>query len=340
MSPILECVPNISEGRNPDVIRQLVQTVEAVEGVHLLHVDTGESANRTVITFAGQPNAVVEAAFQLIKKSSEIIDMRRHSGIHPRMGATDVCPLIPVRGMSMYEAVACSKTLGKRVGEELGIPVYLYEYSATKAERKNLATIRAGEYEGFVEKINHPDWQPDFGPATFNPTAGQTVIGARDFLIAYNINLNNSSVEIARALAADIRESGRKIWKNGKRIRQAGKCKSVKAIGWYVEEYQIAQVSTNLTRLSDTPLHIAFETTKKAAIDRGVQVTGSELIGLVPLKSMLDAGRFYQKRLAAKSFTSDETKLIQLAIKELGLSQLRPFDPKEKIIEYILAEAM
>ena len=340
MMPILECVPNISEGRDPNVIRQIVGAVTAVEGVHLLHVDTGESANRTVITFAGQPAAVTEAAFQLIKKAAECIDMQTHTGIHPRMGATDVCPLIPINGMRMEEAVEWAKKLGKRVGGELEIPVYLYEYAASQDNRKNLATIRSGEYEGFREKIKQVEWRPDFGPARFNPKAGQTVIGARDFLVAYNINLETDSVEIAKAIAADIRESGRMITRGGKKSRQAGSCKSVKAIGWYVEEYGFAQVSTNLTRLSDTPLHVAFEATKKSAQDRGTHVRGSEIIGLVPLHSMLEAGRFYQQKTSSTTSSTNETELIQLAIQELGLDQLAPFNPKEKIIEYILKDAM
>jgi glutamate formiminotransferase/formiminotetrahydrofolate cyclodeaminase len=338
MSAILECVPNVSEGQNAEVLIALAEAVESVPGVHLLHQDRGESANRTVFTFAGEPEAVVEAAFRLIAAAAEWIDMRKHRGIHPRMGATDVCPLIPISGISMAEAVQLSRTLGERVGRELSIPVYLYEASATRPNRRNLAHIRQGEYEGFVEKIRLPDWQPDFGPTAFQPKSGQTVIGARDFLLAYNVNLATESVEDAKAIAAEVRESGQVIRQGDQKIRVPGRCKSLKAIGWYVEEYGQAQVSMNLTRLADTTLYQAFEAVQEAAVRRGIQTQGSELIGLTPLAAMLAAGRhFYEKAGKPLPFQTDE--FVAKAISGLGLAAVVPFDPQEKIIEYRLAWA-
>ncbi|MEM7367366.1 MAG: glutamate formimidoyltransferase [Bacteroidota bacterium] len=338
---LLECIPNISEGQYENIIQEVAKAVKAVSGVQLLHVDVGASANRTVFTFIGIPEAVVEAAFQLIKRTSELIDMRNHQGEHPRMGATDVCPLVPYRGVSLEEAVGFSKELGQRVGDELGIPVYLYEASASQPHRKNLAHIRSGEYEGFREKILHEDWKPDYGPAQFHPKAGQTVIGARDFLVAYNMNLNTTSVPIAKAIAAEIRESGKikrihgkkVLDAEGKAVRIPGKCKSLKAIGWYMEEFGIAQVSTNLTNLRETSLEQAFEAASASAIRHGVKITGSELVGLLPLTAMLQAGTYYEQQQSGPSNPS-ETELISLAIRRLGLDDLKPFDPRERIIEY------
>ena len=338
MSAILECVPNVSEGQNGEVLRALAHAIQSVPGAHLLHQDRGESANRTVFTFAGEPEAVVEAAFRLIKSAAELIDMRTHHGIHPRMGATDVCPLVPISGIDMAEAVQLSRKLGERVGRELSIPVYLYEASATRINRRNLAKIRQGEYEGFVEKITRPEWKPDFGPAQFQAIPGQTVIGARDFLLAYNVNLATDSMEDAKAIAAEVRESGQLIQREGQKIRVPGRCKSLKAIGWYVEEYGQAQVSMNLTRLADTTLYQAFEAVQEAATKRGIQTQGSELIGLTPLEAMIAAGRhFYAKEGKNLPFQTDE--FVTKAISSLGLASVVPFEPQEKIIEYRLAWA-
>ena len=289
---LIECVPNFSEGCNPDIIKRITNEIEKIEGVKLLDADPGKATNRTVVTFVGEPGAVIEAAFQAIKKASELIDMSKHKGEHPRMGATDVCPLIPISGITMEETVAYAKKLGKRVGEELNIPVYLYESAAQKEDRKNLATIRAGEYEGFADKIKDPNWAPDYGQAVFNERSGATVIGARDFLVAYNVNLNTTSTRRANSVAFDLRENGRVKELNGKKvldengveIREPGLLKSVKAIGWYIEEYGIAQISMNLTNINITPLHIAFDTAVERAHARGMRVTGSELVGLTPLK--------------------------------------------------------
>lgn len=338
---LLECVPNISEGQDEKIIQEVAEAVKAVPGVQLLHVDVGASANRTVFTFIGIPEAVVEAAFQLIKRASVLIDMRNHQGEHPRMGATDVCPMVPYRGLSLEEAVIYSKQLGKRVGEELGIPVYLYEASSSQNHRKNLAHIRAGEYEGFKDKIYREAWKPDYGPVQFHPRSGQTVIGARDFLVAYNMNLNTTSVSTARAIAEDIRESGKiqridgkkVLDEDGKPVRIPGECKGLKAIGWYMEEFGIAQVSTNLVNLNETSLEQAFEAASASAIRHGARITGSELVGLVPLEAMIQAGCFYAQQSSSIS-ESDEKVLISLAIKHLGLHELKPFNPEEKIIEY------
>lgn len=331
------------------VMREITDVIEAVEGVKLLDVDPGASTNRTVVTFVGDPEAVIEAAFQAIKKASEVIDMGKHQGAHPRMGATDVCPLIPIRGISVEEAVEYAHKLAERVGNELEIPVYLYEYAATEPKRKNLATIRAGEYEGFAKKILDPEWKPDYGPQRFHSKAGQTVIGVRDFLIAYNVNLNTKSVRRANSVAFDIREKGRikreggvpwgkkVLDENGNPIREEGACKSVKAIGWYVDEYGIAQVSANLTNMNLTPLHIAFEEARKSATRRGLRVTGSEIVGLVPKSALVDAGLYYLKQQGVSQGVSEE-ELIDIAIKSLGLSELSPFDPKQKVIEYRLEE--
>ncbi len=304
---LIECVPNISEGRNTDKINAIAAVVETVEGVKLLDVDPGKATNRTVITFVGEPENVIEAAFRLIKKAAELIDMSKHSGEHPRFGATDVCPLVPISGITLEETAVFAHKLGERVGKELGIPGYYYENAATNKIRKNLANCRAGEYEGLKDKLVNPTWKPDFGPAEFNESVvktGAVAISARDFLIAYNINLNTTSTRRANAIAFDIREAGRvkhengtsgkvMLDKNGEPVRIPGKLKAVKGIGWYIEEYGIAQISYNLTNINITPMHIAFDETEKCAIERGLRVTGSELIGLIPLKAMLDAGDYF-----------------------------------------------
>ena len=346
---LIECVPNFSEGQNMEVIQQIAASISAVTGVQLLDVDPGKATNRTVVTFVGNPEAVVEAAFQAIKKAAELIDMSKHNGEHPRMGATDVCPLIPISGISMEETVFYAHQLAKKVGEELAIPVYTYEAAATMPERKNLADIRAGEYEALEDKLKKPEWKPDYGMATFNKKAGATVIGARDFLVAYNVNLNTTSVKRANSVAFDIREQGRVMREgdpvNGKIILDAsgepmripGTCKSVKAIGWFIEEYGLAQVSMNLTDINITPLHIAFDECQKSAIARGLRVTGSELVGMVPKKVLTDAGKYFIEKQNLSSGVAEE-ELIRIAVKTLGLDELAPFDPKQKIIEYKLGE--
>ncbi|HEV2805785.1 MAG TPA: glutamate formimidoyltransferase [Chthoniobacterales bacterium] len=344
MQKVIECVPNFSEGRDLDVIRQITAAIESVEGVSLLNVDPGASTNRTVVTFAGTPEAAVEAAFRGIQKAAELIDMRKHSGAHPRMGATDVCPFIPVSNVTWEEAIECARKLGKRVGEELKIPVYLYEKAASDPARSNLSIIRAGEYEGFFEKIKDPAWKPDFGPAFFNEKSGGTVIGAREFLVAYNANLNTTAVRRANSVAFDVRENGRVKTEDGtptgkpvldakgEPVREPGMLKHVKAIGWFVEEYGIAQVSMNLTNLEETPLHAAFDACVESAAKRGLRVTGSEVVGMLPKKCLLDAGRHYLRKQKWSEGASEE-ELIDVAIRSMGLSELKPFDPKEKIIE-------
>jgi len=344
---IIECVPNFSEGRDPAVIQAITDAIAAVGGVELLDVDPGKATHRTVVTFVGGPEAVIEAAFQGIKQAAARIDMRRHKGEHPRMGATDVCPLIPVSGITLEETAEWARRLGERVGRELGIPVYLYEAAASRPERKNLATIRAGEYEGLADKMKQADWQPDFGPAAFNPTAGATVIGARDFLVAYNVNLNTTSERRANSVAFDVREKGRVLREGnpvtgkvltdaqGEPLRSTGMCKGVKAIGWFIEEYGVAQVSMNITDIRQTSLHEAYEACRKSAESRGLRVTGSELVGLVPLSVMLEAGRYYLG-LQQRSLGVSEEELIKIAVKSMGLDELGPFDPQQKIIEYKL----
>jgi glutamate formiminotransferase/formiminotetrahydrofolate cyclodeaminase len=344
MQKLIECVPNFSEGRDAEIIRQITAAIESAEGVSLLDVDPGASAHRTVVTFVGSPEAVVEGAFRGIKKAAELIDMRKHKGAHPRMGATDVCPFIPVSNVSWDEAIACAQELGKRVGNELKIPVYLYEKAAKDPSRSNLATIRAGEYEGFAAKIKDPQWKPDFGPAQFNEKAGATAIGAREFLIAYNVNLNTKSVRRANAIAFDVRENGRVktvdgtpsgkpvLDAKGEPVRVPGMLKHVKAIGWFVEEYGIAQVSMNLTNIEETPLHAAFDACTESAHRRGLRVTGSEIVGMLPKKCLVDAGRYFLRKQKWSEGASDEA-LIEMAIRSMGLSELKPFDPKEKIIE-------
>ncbi len=345
MKQLIECVPNFSEGRDPAVIKLITDAIEAVEGVKLLDVDPGAATNRTVVTFVGEPAAVTEAAFQAIRKACEVIDMSRHTGEHPRMGATDVCPLIPIANISMEETADWARRLGERVGRELNLPIYLYEAAASSPERQNLAVIRAGEYEGLPEKLANPDWKPDFGPAKFNAKSGATVIGARDFLIAYNVNLNTTSVRRANSVAFDVRENGRvlndpatgKPMKDasGEPLRQAGTLKGVKAIGWYIEEYGVAQVSMNITDIRATPLHLAFEECRKSADRRGMRVTGSELVGLVPLGVMLEAGKYFLRK-QQRSVGVGEAELLKIAVKSMGLDELAAFDPQQKIIEYNL----
>ena len=338
MKQLIECVPNFSEGSDMNIIKQITNEIESVEGVRLLDVDPGKATNRTVVTFVGEPISVIEAAFRAIKKAAELIDMRKHTGEHPRMGATDVCPLIPVANISMEETAEWSKKLGERVGNELAIPVYLYEAAQKNPDRKNLSIIRAGEYEGFSKKILLSEWAPDFGKAIFNAKSGATVIGARDFLVAYNINLNTTSTRRANAIAFDVRESGRKIQnEKGEEIVQPGTLKSVKAIGWFIEEYGVAQISMNLTNVNITPIHIAFDEVCKKANERGVRVTGSELVGLIPLKSLLDAGRYFLEK-QQRSVGVSEKEIIHIAVKSLGLDELSEFIPEKKIIEYLLNE--
>ena len=331
MPALIECVPNFSEGRDLEVIRKITARIESVEGATLLHVDPGKATHRTVVTFAGAPAAVVEAAFRAIATAAETIDMRRHRGEHPRMGATDVCPLVPISGISLEETAELARQLGERVGRELGIPVYLYEASQPDPARQNLSVIRSGEYEGLPQKLADPAWKPDFGPVAFNPRSGATVIGARDFLVAFNVNLNTTSTRRANAVAFDVRESGRGEPPNN----IPGTLKAVKAIGWYIEEYGIAQVSMNLTDLRVTPLHLAFDETCRAAEKRGLRVTGSELVGLIPLASMLEAGRHYLRK-QQRSLGVSERELIRIAVRSLGLADLTPFDPAQRIIEYRL----
>ena len=348
---LVECVPNISEGRRNEVIEAVAGVVNQVEGVKLLDVAPGKSTNRTVITFVGPPETIGEAAFQLIKKAAELIDMRQHRGEHPRMGATDVCPFVPVSGVSMEECVDIARALAKRVGEELGIPGYLYEAAALNEERQNLATCRKGQYEGLA-KLETPLGKPDFGPASWNEQtqrSGATAIGARDFLIAYNINLNTTSSRRANAIAFDIRESGRvkreggpgsPILKNakGEPLRQAGSLKAVKGIGWYIEEYGIAQLSLNLTNIRTTPVHIAFDEACARSHDRGIRVTGSELVGLLPLRVLTEAADYFLKKQERSLGISDAEK-VKIAIKSLGLDDLAPFDPSKRVIEYVIADA-
>jgi glutamate formiminotransferase/formiminotetrahydrofolate cyclodeaminase len=332
---LIECVPNFSEGNDLNLIKQITDEIEKVEGVRLLNVDPGKATNRTVVTMVGEPGPVIEAAFNAIKKAGELIDMSKHKGEHPRMGATDVCPLIPIANISMEETAKYAQQLAKRVGEALSIPVYLYEAAQPDTTRNNLSVIRAGEYEGFFKKIKEPQWKPDFGPAEFDPARGGTVIGARDFLVAYNINLNTTSTRRANAIAFDVREAGRNVDVEGKKINQPGTLKSVKAIGWYIEEYGVAQISMNLTNINITPVHVAFDEVCTRATARGIRVTGSELVGLIPLKAMTDAGKYFLQKQQRSTGVS-EKELIKIAIKSMGLDELTPFKPEERIIEYML----
>jgi glutamate formiminotransferase / formiminotetrahydrofolate cyclodeaminase len=334
---LIECVPNFSEGNDLVIIKQIIDEIEKVEGVRLLNVDPGKATNRTVVTFVGEPLQVIEAAYKAIKKAGELIDMSKHKGEHPRMGATDVCPLIPIANITMEETAKYAVQLAKKVGDELNLPVYLYEAAQPNTERNNLSVIRAGEYEGFFKKIKLPQWKPDFGPQEFDAKRGGTVIGARDFLVAYNINLNTTSTRRANAIAFDIREAGRNIEVNGEKINQPGSLKFVKAIGWYIEEYGVAQISINLTNINKTPVHIAFDECCAKANARGIRVTGSELVGLIPLKAILDAGKYFLQK-QQRSIGVSESELIKIAVKSLGLDELTPFNPQERIIEYLLAD--
>jgi glutamate formiminotransferase/formiminotetrahydrofolate cyclodeaminase len=350
MQKVIECVPNFSEGRDLEVIRQITAAIESVDGISLLNVDPGASTNRTVVTFAGNPDAAVEAAFRGIQKAAELIDMRKQKGAHPRMGATDVCPFIPVANVAWEEAIACAHALGKRVGEELKIPVYLYEKAARDPSRSNLSIIRSGEYEGFFEKIKEPAWKPDFGPSAFNEKSGATVIGAREFLVAYNVNLNTRAVRRATSVAFDVRENGRVktddgtpqgkpvLDANGEPVRVPGMLKHVKAIGWYVEEYGMAQVSMNLTNIDETPLHAAFDACNEAASKRGLRVTGSEVVGMLPKKCLVEAGKYFLRKQQWSEGASEE-ELIAIAIRSMGLNELKPFDPRERIIEFKMESA-
>jgi glutamate formiminotransferase/formiminotetrahydrofolate cyclodeaminase len=349
MKKIIECVPNFSEGQDMGIIRQITDEIETVDGVKLLDIDPGKATNRTVVTFVGEPDAVIEAAFRGIKKASGLIDMSKHKGEHPRFGATDVCPLIPVSNISMEETVEYARKLAERLGNELSIPIYCYESAALSDQRKNLAMVRSGEYEGLKKKLADPGWAPDFGPPSFNPTTGATAVGARDFLVAFNVNLNTTSTRRANAIAFDVRERGRakregnpltgKILKDklGNPVMIPGALKEVKAIGWFIEEYGVAQISMNLTNISVTPVHVAFDEVYKRAEARGVRVSGSELVGLIPLKAMLDAGRYFLKK-QKRSLGVSDPELIKIAVKSMGLDDLYPFKPEEKIIDYMIGE--
>ncbi|MGW8315115.1 MAG: glutamate formimidoyltransferase, partial [Bacteroidales bacterium] len=345
---LIECVPNFSEGRDMGVIREITGQIESVEGVRLLDVDPGKATNRTVVTFVGEPDQVLEAAFLAVKKAAQVIDMRQHTGEHPRFGATDVCPLVPVSGITMEETVGLARKLAERIGNEMAIPVYCYENAAYKEVRRNLAQVRSGEYEGLREKLEDPQWKPDFGPSEFVPQTGAVAVGARDFLVAYNINLNTTSTRRANAIAFDVRERGRVhregdaltgkivIDDKGNPVMNPGSLKAVKAIGWFIEEYGVAQISMNLTNISVTPIHIAFDEVCRRAEARGLRVTGSELVGLIPLKAMLEAGRYFLRKQQRSVGISDR-ELIKIAVKSMGLDELGPFNPEEKIIEYQLA---
>ena len=346
MNQIIECVPNFSEGRNQEVINEISEAISNTKGVHLLNVDPGQATNRTVMTFVGDPDSVISAAFNAIKTASEKIDMSKHSGEHPRFGATDVCPLIPVSNITFDELIPYAEKLAKKVSEELNIPIYLYEHAAREDKRRNLANVRSGEYEGLNKKINSKEWKPDFG-SSFNKKSGATAIGVRDFLIAYNINLNTKSTRLANAIAFDVREKGRikrkghpvigeiVYDKNGNPDTIPGSLKHVKAIGWYIEEFGIAQISMNLTNITETPIHTVFEEVDKKANARGASVTGSELVGLIPLKSMIDAGKYFLKK-QNRSIGIPEEDIIKIAIESLGLNQVKTFDPNKNIIEYYL----
>ncbi|HRI44416.1 MAG TPA: glutamate formimidoyltransferase [Fimbriimonadaceae bacterium] len=343
--PLIECVPNFSEGRNPETIRAIADAIESVEAVKLLNVDPGQATNRTVYTFVGPPAEVCEAAVRAAAKAAELIDMRLHKGEHPRFGAMDVCPLVPIAGITMEETVEWARKLGKRLADELGMTIYLYENAASREDRRNLATVRQGEYEGLSEKLARPEWQPDFGPAAFNERLGATAVGARDFLVAYNVNLNTTSTRRANAIAFDIREKGRLkkvddkpvLDEHGDPVWIPGSLKAVKAIGWFIEEYGIAQISVNLTNIAVTPIHVCFEEAARKADARGVRVTGSEIVGLVPLKALLDAGRYFLRKQQRSTGVADR-ELIKIAIRSLGLEDLAPFVPEERIIEYAIRD--
>jgi len=350
MEKIIECVPNFSEGNNMEIINQILHAIESVEGVKLIDVDPGKATNRTVVTFVGTPEEVCEAAFRAVKKASELIDMSKHKGEHPRFGSTDVLPLIPIKGISMEETVEYTRKLAKRIGDELTIPVYCYEFAASEEKRKNLANCRAGEYEGLGQKLNDPDWKPDFGPAEMNEKvikSGATAVSARNFLIAYNVNLNTTSTRWANSIAFDIREKGRvkregnsltgKIIKDeqGNPVYVPGLLKGVKGIGWFIEEYGIAQLSFNITDINAVPIHQLFELAYERAAIRGIRVTGSELVGVIPLQAMLDAGKYFLRKQHRSTGISDN-EILKIAIKSMGLDELAPFDPQKKIIEYLI----
>ncbi len=344
---LIECVPNFSEGRTKSVIDAIASSISSVSGVRLLDVDPGADTNRTVYTFVGDPDAVIEAAVLSAKTARSLIDMSRHTGAHPRMGALDVCPFVPVSGVSMDECVAVARKAAERMGVELGVPVYLYEYAATKPERKSLADIRAGEYESLPEKLAKPEWTPDFGPAAFVPGWGATVVGSRDFLIAYNVNLNTRDRKLANEVALSVREGGRAARNaNGNMIKDSGnrtvmvpgRLKNVRAIGWYIDAYRMAQVSINLTNYRETPLHTVYETVKQEAEKLGLSVCGSELVGLVPLEPLLEAGRYYLQKMG-KSPGAPQSELVELARTTLGLDSVAPFDPLKKIVDYTARHA-
>lgn len=351
MKKLIECVPNFSEGRDMAVIKQITDEIERIDGVKLLDVDPGASTNRTVVTFVGEPDAVCEAAFAAVRKAQEVIDMRQHKGDHPRFGATDVCPLVPISGVTMDETAEYARRLAERIGRELSIPVYCYENAATEEKRRNLANCRDGEYEALPEKLVNPDWRPDFGPAEFTESvarSGAVAVGARDFLIAVNFNLNTTSTRRANAIAFDVREKGRPlregnpitgkpvIDENGEPVMVPGTLKGTKAIGWFIDEYGIAQVSMNITNLSETPLHIAFDEVSEKARLRGLRVTGLEIVGLVPKAAIIDAGKYYLTK-QQRSLGITEPEIVKIAVRSMGLDDLKPFIAEEKIIEYVLA---
>jgi glutamate formiminotransferase / formiminotetrahydrofolate cyclodeaminase len=352
MNQIIECVPNFSEGNNLEIINQITQVIQSVEGVKLIDVDPGKATNRTVVTFVGPPEELCEAAFRAVKKAAELIDMRKHKGEHPRFGATDVLPLVPVTGITMEETTEYAKKLGKRIGDELRIPVYCYEFAASEEKRRNLASCRAGEYEGLPQKLIDPEWKPDYGPAEFNQQVaktGATALSARNFLIAYNVNLNTTSTRLANSIAFDIREKGRikrqgdsltgkpLIDENGNPVYEPGRLKGIKGIGWYIEEYGIAQLSFNITDITVSPVHKVFEAACQRAEIRGIRVTGSELIGVIPLQALLDAGKYFLHKQKRSAGISNE-EILKIAIKSMGLDELAPFDPKNKIIEYLMED--
>ncbi|MFQ5490534.1 MAG: glutamate formimidoyltransferase [Phycisphaerae bacterium] len=347
-APLIECVPNFSEGNDQALIKQITDRIESVDGVKLLDVDPGRATNRTVVTFVGQPEPVIEAAVRAAAAAAELIDMSKHTGQHPRFGAMDVCPLVPVANVTMDQTVAHAHTLAKRLADEVGLTIYCYEHAAQKPGRTNLATVRAGQYEGLSEKLKDPAWAPDFGPSAFNAKSGATAVGARDFLVAYNVNLNTTSTRRANAVAYDIREKGRVktddgtpsgkpvLDDQGNKVWTPGTLKCCKAIGWFIDEFGIAQISINLTNIAVTPIHVAFDESCERARDRGLRVTGSEIVGLVPLQAMLDAGRYFLRK-QQRSLGVSDAELIKIAVKSLGLDELYRFKPHEKIIEYAIA---
>ena len=348
--PLIECVPNFSEGQDSHVIEAIAEAIRSVEGAKLLDVDPGKSTNRTVFTFAGEPGPVLEAAFQAAKIGLELIDMRKHHGEHPRFGALDVCPIIPIANCLMEDAASLARQLSARMANELGMTIYNYGHAASTEERRDLSIVRAGEYEGLVEKLSKPEWKPDFGPDKFNAKSGATAVGARDILVAYNVNLNTTSTRRANSVAFDVRERGRAMRigdpitgdlvkdAEGNTVYEPGVLRNVKGIGWFIEEYGICQVSMNLTNIRETPVHVAFDETVEKARDRGIRVTGSELVGLIPLSCMLEAGRYFLHKQRRSSGVSD-AELIKIAVKSMGLDELNPFDPQKKIIEYALRDS-